>query len=104
MNPDIKNYPPVSEMSENQRIRIVKNIFSTVTGKYDLLNRFLSLRRDVTWRKRTVEEMKFFNTLRFLDVAAGTGDLALDCARLYAGIKITGVDFVPEMVAEAQKK
>ncbi|MEE8437205.1 MAG: ubiquinone/menaquinone biosynthesis methyltransferase [Candidatus Neomarinimicrobiota bacterium] len=104
MSQDIKNYPSVSEMSENQRIRIVKNIFSTVTGKYDLLNRFLSLRRDVAWRKRAVVEMKFFNTLRFLDVASGTGDLALDCARLYPGVKITGIDFVPEMVTEAQKK
>ena len=39
-----KDYPPVSEMNQNQRVEIVKDIFSSITGKYDFLNRFLSLR------------------------------------------------------------
>jgi len=99
-----KNYPPVSEMTDEQRISIVKNIFSTVTGKYDFLNRFLSLRQDIAWRKRTVQEMNFNQSLRFLDVATGTGDLALDCARMYPETIIKAIDFVPEMAAEAQKK
>ena len=45
-----EKYPRVQEISNDQRIRIVKEIFSTVTGKYDFLNRLLSLRRDVAWR------------------------------------------------------
>ena len=89
-----KEYPSVQEMSDDQRIRIVKDIFASVTDKYDFLNRFLSGRRDVAWRKRTVSEMNFFNTNRFLDVATGTGDLALDCANTYSDVKVIGVDFV----------
>ena len=91
-------YPSVQEMNDDQRIEIVKDIFASVTDKYDFLNRVLSGRRDVAWRKRTVAEMTFFETNRFLDVATGTGDLALDCANTYPNVTVTGVDFVQEMV------
>ena len=99
-----KEYPSVQEMSDDQRIGIVKDIFASITDKYDFLNRFLSGRQDVAWRKRTVFEMKFFNTNRFLDVATGTGDLALDCANTYPEVNVTGVDFVQEMVNNGLKK
>ena len=99
-----KEYPSVQEMSDDQRIGIVKDIFASVTDKYDFLNRLLSGRQDVAWRKRTVQEMNFFNTTRFLDVATGTGDLALDCANTYPDVNVTGVDFVQEMVDNGLKK
>ena len=99
-----KEYPSVHDMSDDQRIGIVKDIFASVTDKYDFLNRFLSGWRDVAWRKRTVQEMNFFNTNRFLDVATGTGDLALDCANTYPDVNVTGVDFVQEMVDNGLKK
>ena len=99
-----KEYPSVQDMSDDQRIGIVKDIFASVTDKYDFLNRFLSGWRDVAWRKRTVQEMNFFNTNRFLDVATGTGDLALDCANAYPDVNVTGVDFVQEMVDNGLKK
>ena len=99
-----KEYPSVQDMTNDQRISIVKDIFSSVTDKYDFLNRFLSGRRDVAWRKRTVSEMNFFNTNRFLDVATGTGDLALDCANTYPDVNVTGVDFVQEMVDKGIEK
>ena len=76
-------YPSVQEMNDDQRIEIVKDIFASVTDKYDFLNRVLSGRRDVAWRKRTVAEMTFFETNRFLDVATGTGDLALDLSLIH---------------------
>ncbi len=99
-----KEYPSVREMSDDQRISIVKDIFASVTDRYDFLNRFLSGRRDVAWRKRTVQEMNFFNTNRFLDVATGTGDLALYCANTYPDVIVTGVDFVHEMVDKGIEK
>lgn len=98
------NYPSVNQMTDDQRIGIVKDIFASVTDKYDFLNRFLSGRRDVVWRRRTVSEMHFFKTYRFLDVATGTGDLALDCAKSYPDVKVTGVDFVQEMVDKGIEK
>jgi len=99
-----KEYPPVKEMTDKERIIIVKDIFASVTDKYDFLNRFLSGRRDIAWRKRAIKEMKFFNTHRFLDIATGTGDLALACVKAYPEVKATGVDFVQGMVDKGMEK
>ena len=94
----IKDYPRVSQMNQNQRIEIVKDIFSSVTSKYDFLNRFLSLRQDLAWRKTTVKQMRFFKSYKFLDMATGTGDLAIDAVNIHPNIKAIGLDFVQEMV------
>ncbi len=99
-----KNYPPVIHMNQKQKIGIVKDIFSSITNKYDFLNRFLSLRQDISWRNKTAKEMRFFNSYKFLDVATGTGDLAIEAVNMYPKIKATGLDFVHEMVDYGIKK
>ena len=43
-------------------------------------------------------EMKFFNSYKFLDMATGTGDLAIDAAKVHPNIKTVGLDFIQEMV------
>ena len=68
------------------------------------MNHFLSLRRDIAWRRFTVRQLRFFNTYRFLDVATGTSDLAIDAARHYPDIEVTGLDFVKEMLDQGIKK
>ena len=97
-------YPPIDQIDNIERIRLVKDIFATITGKYDFLNHFLSLRRDVAWRRFAVRQMRFFNTRRFLDVATGTSDLAIEGALSYPDIRVTGVDFVQEMLDQGVKK
>ncbi len=99
-----KIYPPVSQMNQTQKIKIVKDIFSSITDKYDFLNRFLSLRQDIAWRNKTVKEMRFFKSYKFLDMATGTGDLAIDAVNMYPNIEATGLDFVHEMVDYGNKK
>ena len=93
-----RDYPPVSQMNQNQRVEIVKDIFSSITNKYDFLNRFLSLRQDLNWRKKTVMQMRFFKSYKFLDMATGTGDLAIDAVNIHPNIKAIGLDFVQKMV------
>jgi demethylmenaquinone methyltransferase / 2-methoxy-6-polyprenyl-1,4-benzoquinol methylase len=97
-------YPRVHEITDAQRISMVKEIFSTITDKYDFLNRFLSLRRDVYWRNFTAKKMQFGKTNRYLDVACGTGDLSVAAATKHPQIQVTGVDFVPEMIEAAKEK
>ena len=94
----MKDYPPVSQMNQSQRVEIVKDIFSSITNKYDFLNRFLSLRQDLVWRKKTVKKMQFFKSYKFLDMATGTGDLAIDAVNIHPNIKAIGLDFVQDMV------
>jgi demethylmenaquinone methyltransferase/2-methoxy-6-polyprenyl-1,4-benzoquinol methylase len=99
-----RGYPSVREITDIQRIRLVKEIFSTISTRYDFLNRFLSFRRDVVWRRCAVDRMRFFSTRRFLDVATGTGDLAIEAARSHSAIRVIGLDFVAEMMAPAKPK
>jgi demethylmenaquinone methyltransferase/2-methoxy-6-polyprenyl-1,4-benzoquinol methylase len=97
-------YPSVKTISDAQRIGMVKEIFSTVTGKYDFLNHLLSLRRDIAWRRSAIKKMRFFQTNMFLDVACGTGDLSINACLKYRQIKAFGVDFVFPMVKMGKGK
>ena len=99
-----RNYPPVNLMNQKQKVGIVKDIFSSITNRYDFLNRFLSLRQDIVWRNKTVKEMRFFKSYKFLDMATGTGDLAIDAVNMHPKIKAIGLDFVQEMVDYGKNK
>jgi len=100
----LKPYPSVSRLSDPERVQLVKEIFATVTGKYDFLNHALSLRRDVAWRRSAVSRMRFFHTHRLLDAAAGTCDLSMEAARRYSGLQVTALDLVPEMIEAGRRK
>jgi len=64
----------------------------------------MSLSMDKGWRKFAVDRMKFFRTHRFLDIATGTGDLAIAAARTYPDIQVIALDFAMEMMAIGTKK
>jgi len=97
-------YPPVNTITDKERIGMVKEIFSTITGKYDFLNHLLSLRRDVAWRRFTAKKMRFFKTNWYLDVACGTGDLSIAAVLKHPKISVAGIDFVREMVQAGKNK
>ena len=82
----------------------VKGIFSTIAGRYDLLNRLTSLGMDKGWRRRTVREAALTPGCAVLDLAAGTGDLSIELARTGVPATVLGTDFVPEMLALAEAK
>jgi len=94
-----KQYPGVATLSGAQHRDMVEEIFSTIPHRYDFLNHLMSLSLDRWWRKSAVSRMKFFRTHRFLDIATGTGDLAIAAARAYPDIQVTGLDFAMEMMA-----
>ena len=96
--PARQKYPPVAEATHADHVSMVRDIFSTITEKYDFLNHLLSLGRDIAWRRSAVRKMRFFRTYQLLDVATGTADLAIDAARRHPSIRVTGVDFVREMM------
>jgi demethylmenaquinone methyltransferase/2-methoxy-6-polyprenyl-1,4-benzoquinol methylase len=103
-NADSKTYPPVAGIGPDEHVGMVREIFSSITGRYDFLNHLLSLRRDIAWRRFAIRKMRFFRTLRFLDVATGTADLAIEAAIGHPRIQVTGIDFSPEMLAVGRRK
>src|ERR1039457_7272520 len=77
----------------------IQQMFGTIAPRYDFLNRMLSFGIDRRWRKKAVRLLKYRDGARILDVATGTGDVALEIARTTPpSVKITGADFCKEMV------
>ena len=83
----------------------IQQMFGTIAPRYDLLNRMLSFGIDRRWRRKAVRLLKYREGSRILDVATGTGDVALEIARTTPpSVKITGADFCKEMVDLGQIK
>ncbi|MCJ7832886.1 MAG: ubiquinone/menaquinone biosynthesis methyltransferase, partial [Deltaproteobacteria bacterium] len=102
--PISKSYPSIKDLSEEQRVKIVQRIFSSVTDRYDFLNHFLSAGRDKAWRRFLIKRLDFFSTHRLLDLATGTGDVAIDAARHHPHIRVIGLDFTKPMLDAAAAK
>ena len=95
----MNRYPGAKDIPAEQHIRMVRDIFSTVTGRYDFLTRLLSLCRDISWRRFAVKKLPREKACRFLDVATGTAELAIEIARRNPGCFIVAMDFMAEMMA-----
>lgn len=89
--------PPVRPGPDPQA---VKAMFSRVAGRYDLLNRLLSLGQDQCWRQRLRKAVAQAPPGPILDLASGTGDVALG----FYGRQVVGADFCVDMLALAKKK
>ena len=79
-------------------------MFDNIAPKYDLLNHTLSMSIDRVWRRRVVGEVRRANPGRILDVATGTGDLAIAMARRIRDVQVLGVDLSEQMLAVARRK
>lgn len=80
----------------------IRDMFRSISGKYDRANSVLSVGIHHLWRRRAVERAGVRPGDRVLDCATGTGDLAI--AFKQAGADVIGTDFVPEMLEVARRK
>lgn len=85
--------------------RQIQQMFGDIAPRYDFLNRLLSFGIDRRWRKKAVQEIHRSPSAKILDIATGTGDVALEIAKqMPSSISITGIDFSGEMIALAREK
>ncbi len=83
----------------------IQMMFETIAHRYDLLNRVLSLGIDRYWRRFAVNQLPKVEKPFFLDVATGTGDVAIEIAKKYSpNVKVVGVDFSDKMLELGKKK
>ena len=84
----------------DEKVRAVRAMFDTIAPRYDLVNRIMTFRMDVGWRRRTVRELRLARGSTVLDLACGTGDF---CRELKRGAMLPiGVDFSFGMLAAAR--
>lgn len=79
-------------------------MFDNIADRYDLLNRIISLGIDQSWRRRTVDSLLLKAGDHALDLATGTGDLAIMIARRVPGVRVTGVDPSTGMLGVGMRK
>ncbi len=82
----------------------VAEMFDTIAPRYDVLNRFLSMGIDRGWRKKALAVLKNLRPKLILDVATGTGDVAIMAANMLQPEKIIGIDISEGMLAGGRKK
>lgn len=83
----------------------IKEMFDSIAPRYDFLNRLLSLRQDIYWRRTMITALDLPDNASVLDVACGTGDVLLEIlSRMENRKLIIGADFAPEMLKLAKIK
>ncbi|MEZ5198682.1 MAG: bifunctional demethylmenaquinone methyltransferase/2-methoxy-6-polyprenyl-1,4-benzoquinol methylase UbiE [Bacteroidales bacterium] len=81
----------------------VRTMFNSIANSYDFLNHFLSAGVDYSWRKKAIRMLGKNKPETILDVATGTGDLAIEALKIKPE-KIIGVDIAEDMLAVGRKK
>jgi len=81
----------------------VATMFNNIAHRYDFLNRSLSMGIDILWRKKTIAQLKELQPKMILDVATGTGDVALEAMSLNPD-KIIGLDISVGMLEVGKEK
>lgn len=91
--------------SNESKVDQVKKMFNHIAPSYDQLNRIISLGLDKKWRKKGIKMLSPYLPQKILDLATGTGDLAIDMVNSIPSVnKIIGADISDEMMRIGSKK
>jgi demethylmenaquinone methyltransferase / 2-methoxy-6-polyprenyl-1,4-benzoquinol methylase len=93
---------PFSE--EGSKKEQVSEMFDGIAARYDFMNRFLSAGTDISWRRKAVSRFKKDQPKTILDVATGTGDMAIMAAKMLRPERIVGIDISEKMLEVGRKK
>jgi demethylmenaquinone methyltransferase / 2-methoxy-6-polyprenyl-1,4-benzoquinol methylase len=79
--PEATSWDRESLPEGDDKVRAVRDMFDAIAPRYDLVNRIMTFRLDVRWRRRAVRALELARGSRVLDLASGTGDMCVDLAR-----------------------
>jgi demethylmenaquinone methyltransferase/2-methoxy-6-polyprenyl-1,4-benzoquinol methylase len=94
---------PFKDSSQSKKEQVAE-MFNRISGRYDVMNRFLSARTDVGWRKKAIRLLKKGDPKMILDIATGTADMAIMACKLLNPLKVVGIDISQQMLEEGRKK
>ncbi|MFZ6002323.1 MAG: ubiquinone/menaquinone biosynthesis methyltransferase [Actinomycetota bacterium] len=84
----------------DEKVAAVRGMFDAIAPRYDMVNRIMTFRMDVGWRRRTVRSLSLPTGTRIVDLACGTGDLCRELER--QGHRAIGLDLSFGMLAAAR--
>jgi demethylmenaquinone methyltransferase/2-methoxy-6-polyprenyl-1,4-benzoquinol methylase len=88
----------MAHLTGEERAQYVQNMFARIAGRYDLMNRLMTGGQDLRWRRFVIEQARLPLNGRLLDIATGTGDIALEGQNQVPGLQAVGGDFTIEMM------
>jgi demethylmenaquinone methyltransferase/2-methoxy-6-polyprenyl-1,4-benzoquinol methylase len=94
----------MTHLQGEERARYVQGMFARIAGRYDVMNRLMTAGQDVRWRRIVIQEARLPANGRLLDIATGTGDIALEGLRQVPRLKAVGGDFTIEMMQAGKKE
>jgi demethylmenaquinone methyltransferase/2-methoxy-6-polyprenyl-1,4-benzoquinol methylase len=99
----VENITPYDDTSSAKHEQ-VRSMFNSIAPVYDIMNRLMTFGIDKHWRALTVKTVRKSGAKKLLDIATGTGDLAIKLAKEIDGSHVTGVDLSEGMIAVGQQK
>ena len=88
---------PYQESGKTKKEQVAE-MFDRIAGKYDFMNRLLSARIDIGWRRKALQMLKPYHPQQIIDIATGTGDLAIMAFKMLQPQQITGIDISSKML------
>lgn len=88
----------MAHLSGAERAAYVQSMFTRIAGRYDLMNRLMTVGQDVSWRKQVMALAQLPPGSRLLDLGTGTGDLAFEALSCEPTVRAVGGDFTLEMM------
>ena len=88
----------MAHLTGDERAQYVQDMFARIAGRYDLMNRLMTGGQDLRWRRYVIEQAQLPTNGRLLDIATGTGDIALEGQKQVPGLQAVGGDFTIEMM------
>ena len=94
---------PFKNSDKNKKEQVAE-MFDSIAGNYDAMNRFLSARTDIGWRKKAIRILKKDDPKLILDVATGTADMAIVACKILNPEKVIGIDISEGMLEIGRNK
>jgi demethylmenaquinone methyltransferase/2-methoxy-6-polyprenyl-1,4-benzoquinol methylase len=93
----------MAHLEGTERAQYVQDMFARIAGRYDLMNRLMTFGQDIRWRRCVIDQAQLPSNGRLLDIATGTGEIALEALHQAPGAQAVGGDFTVEMMQAGKR-